>query len=691
MAALALAGLLFAFGSGLVFGAGPLPDADTLAVIDNTLRHEAPPPPGAPALVRELLARPLDALDARMIFERVVPRPLVEAASEAPPETPQPFEQLLAAYVTELVRARAELLVATGNAPFDEAALIADLRANGHPSADRLLQLAAATDLDGLAVANERFIGATTRFARALRTATGLPQQATRFETAIGTVVIGSRGNDRHGPGAALIIDPGGDDVYEREPASGGAVSVVIDLDGNDTYNGADVAVRAFSAIVDFAGDDRYELKGPGLGAALAGASLLLDLAGDDVYQVPQVGQGMAAFGIGALIDLGGNDRYDLDAWGQGFGLAGGLGLLWDAAGNDRYAARGPADGYDRGGGLSGAQGAGMGPRTLLAGGIGILRDDSGDDEYVAEMFAQGTGYFYGLGLLWDRGGNDRYQAVRYAQGTGVHEAAGVLRDEGGDDRYSLKVGVGQGMGLDLAVGVLVDASGNDEYTAGLLAQATATANGVGLLQDGGGSDRFEIASGDRQWGHAQWLRGLPSVGVFVYDSARATFRSDGAPLPAPPPPRKVAETEADGTCPAGIRVEPDEIEKVRREHFDAVFELGQRLGCALADPAQAEALWRALDTELSRHPATTLAGWIAIAFRLHPPPAPLRDALLARLDAHAHCSVRALALAAAPRADVARRALGSSCFRLQATALQTLQKLGAPIPAGAPLPAFLR
>ncbi|MEA3192227.1 MAG: hypothetical protein QOD26_560 [Betaproteobacteria bacterium] len=691
MAAHALAGLLFAFGTGLVLGAGPLPDAATLAVIGNTLRHEAPPPPTAPPLVRELLDQPLAALDAGAIFERAVPRPLVDAAVVAPPPAPQPFQRLLAEYIEELVRARAELLVATGNAPFDEAAMLADLRANGHPSADRLLQVAMATDLDGLAVANERFLIATMRFARALRTATDLPHQPTRIETAIGTVVVGSRGNDRHAPGAALIIDPGGDDIYERAPATGGAVSVVIDLDGNDTYNGADVAVRGFSAIVDFAGDDRYEMQGPGLGAAVAGASLLLDLAGNDTYRVPHVGQGMAAFGIGALLDLGGDDRYDLDAWGQGFGLAGGLGLLWDAAGNDRYAARGPADAFDRGGGLSGAQGAGMGPRTLLAGGIGILRDDAGDDEYIAEMFAQGTGYFYGLGLLWDRGGNDRYQAVRYAQGTGVHEAVGVLRDEAGDDRYELRFGVGQGMGLDLALGVLADASGDDAYTAGVLAQATATANGIGVLHDAGGADRFEIGSGERQWGQAEWLRGLPSTGVFVYDTARATFRSAGAALPAPPPPKKVFEAEPVGACPAGIKVDPAELGTVRREHFDAMFDLGQRLRCALADPAQSAALWPALDSELQRDPASALAAWIAIAFRFHPPPAPLRDSVLERLDAHPYCSVRVLALEAARRADVARRALAASCFRLQATAVRTLEKLGAPVPKDAPLPAFLR
>ena len=650
--------------------------AALLGIIDNILRHEAPPPRTAPPIVRELLARPLEAGNAPMIFDRVVPRPLIDAASLTPAQAgAQSFAPLLAAYVQELTLARSELLVATGNAPIDEAELLADVLKNGHPSADRLLQIDAATDSDGLAVANERFISATLRFARALRSVTDLPAETTRIDTAVGTIVIGSRE----------------DDVHQLAPATGGAISVVIDLGGNDTYNGANVAVRGFSAIVDLAGDDRYEMTGPGLGAALAGASLLLDFEGNDRYRAPHAAQGMAAFGIGALIDLAGDDRYELGAWGQGFALAGGLGLLWDAGGNDSYTARGPADAYDRGGGLSGAQGVAMGPRTLLAGGIGILRDDSGDDRYVAEMFAQGTGYYYGLGLLWDRAGNDRYQAVRYAQGSGVHEAVGVLHDEGGDDRYALSIGVGQGMGLDLAVGALVDAAGDDEYKAGGLAQATGTANGVGLLHDAGGAARFEIDYGDRQWGHAEWWRGLPTVGVFRFDAARATFSVGGKPLASPPKPRKASELEPQGGCPAGVQVAPAEIESVRREHFDAVFALGQRLRCALGDAQQAATLWPALEAELAQRPDSPLGAWIAASYGAHPPPPPLDRMLLERLDTHPYCSVRAGALNALPRADLARRALGSSCYELQAAAIKALQKLGEPIPADAPLPEFLR
>ena len=680
MAALALAAAL------LFFGAGPDLDArvarllderglgaEALSIIGNTLRHEAPPPRAAPQLVVDLLARPLQAVDAAAIFDRVVPRPLLEAAS--PARQAQPFDRLLAAYVAEVGLAREELLVATGNAPLDEPALLADVLANGHPSADRLLQVAAATDLDGLAVANERFILATTRFALALRSATGVPAETTRFDLAIGTIIIGARGDDTH----------------ELKPATHGAISVVIDLGGNDTYTGADVAVRGFSAIIDFDGDDRYDMRA-GLGAAIAGASLLVDHAGDDSYRARLFGEGAAGFGLAALIDLAGNDTYELDAWGQGFGLPGGVALLWDAGGNDRYTARGPADAYERGGGLSGAQGAGMGPRTMLAGGIGVLRDDAGDDVYVAEMFAQGTGYYYGLGLLWDRGGNDRYQAVRYSQGTGTHEAVGVLRDDGGNDRYELSVGVGQAMGLDLAVGVLYDAAGDDVYTAGLLAQAASTANGIGVLVDLDGANRWEIAQGERQWGHGEWLRDMPTFGVLLHDPARASFVSGGKALATPPAAKKVTEPEPAMTCPAGVAVDPREIETVRKDFFEALLEVSARIRCAVkGDAAKAETLWRALDAELARDPATPLGATMALAWREAPPPEALRQRMLARLDAHPYCSVRAAALSAVPRADVARRALRSACFRLQAAALRTLETLGEPAPADAPLPRFLR
>ena len=71
---LALAAGLLAAGC-----ATPPPRGEPLGVIDNILSHEGPPPP-SPPIVRELLAEPLEAMDARAIFERTVPEALRKLA-----------------------------------------------------------------------------------------------------------------------------------------------------------------------------------------------------------------------------------------------------------------------------------------------------------------------------------------------------------------------------------------------------------------------------------------------------------------------------------------------------------------------------------------------------------------------------------------------------------------------------------
>jgi hypothetical protein len=626
---------------------------DALRIIDNVVRHEAPPPRAAPAIVRELFARPLDAADARALFQRAVPRQL---ETFEPQKSDASFDSLLERYVGELAAAQRALLAASP--ALDEQPLIEAL-SHGLPGAEQLLGVANAVDAAGIERANALFLEATARFVRGLDP--DLAVAPRRLETAIGTVVIGSRGEDRHAPGAALIVDPGGDDTYVRAPASGGAISVIVDLAGNDRYRGADLAVRALSALIDLSGDDAYETDGPGLGAAIAGASLLFDRSGDDTYRSAYFGQGAAAFGTGALIDAAGNDAYRLLAWGQGLGLAGGLGLLWDRGGDDRYSVAGAADPFNRGL-LSGAQGAGFGWRTLLGGGIGILRDERGDDRYEAEMFAQGSGYYYGVGLLWDEGGDDRYRAVRYAQGSGAHEAIGVLRDEAGFDTYELAHGAGQGMGLDLALGVLVDGAGDDRYAARFHAQGTATANGLGLLADSGGADRLRVED-HYAWGTAEPLRGLPSVGLLLHDRARALFER--------------VEVQSSPTPSAAVApCEKVDLENLKRENFDALLAAGEALRCALL---QGEG-WEEAAALLQRDPADPLAAWIAPA--LAAAPEALQAKLRAVLWKHPRCGVRALAL---PKEHL-DTAMRSSCWRLQAAALRMRAR-----PEGATLPSFLR
>jgi hypothetical protein len=741
-------------------GLGP----DALSVIDNIIRHDGASPPAAPPMVRELLAGPLAAADAATLFDRAVPGALRRFVDEWSAQETAPLDpgsarillgDLLEPYLGELAEAQRVLRAAMRGKAFDARALASQLQ-DDLPSLSRLQGIAARFDQPLLRRATTLFLNATARFARALReggTRVEFPEEGARFESAAGEVVIGTRGDDAHSPGAAIIVDPGGNDTYIRMPALGGAISVIVDLGGDDRYRGSDLAVHGLSAIVDFSGNDDYAMAGPGLGAAIAGASIVVDFSGDDRYTADQFGEGAAAFGLGAIVDLAGNDTYRLRAGGQGFGLADGVGLLWDRAGNDTYVAAGLADVYERGGGLSWAQGAAFGYRTLLGGGIGILRDDAGDDRYEAELYAQGAGYYYGLGLLWDLGGSDRYRAVRYAQGAGVHEAVGVLRDESGNDRYELAVGVGQGMGLDLAAGVLVDAAGDDQYRAPLLAQGAATANGFGIVFDAGGADAWRVDDSRQAWGGAEWSRGLPTLGVLLYDPARAVFaRKEGAlspPLEAarygglqgnapfrhePAAARRCPDAAApagETTLPladalrrlapafAGGAFDPALYGDVRqrlvgrleasladlpRGDFDVAWSLGEALRCALAGASagDARAMWEGMERVLAAEPATPFAGAIAGVLRERAAPPPQMERLLAALDAHPGCGVRSAALrlrgtaatgetsrASALRA--AQSALRSPCWRLQASALAVLRQLGGAPADSAVLPSFLR
>ena len=736
-------------------GLGP----DALSVIDNVIRHDGKPPPAAPPIVRELLANPLAAADAASLFDRAMGEwgrsPVfhqVQDRGETGKPGSVPIFELLQPYLSELAEAQRILRSAARGDPVDTQALIAELRDN-LPSAGRLNEIAAGYDEPALRRAATLFLDATARFVRALRengARIAFPQRAAQFDSAVGVVVIGTRGEDVHWSGAAVIVDPGGNDTYLRAPTVDGATSVIVDLGGDDRYRGSDLVVHGLSAIVDFSGNDVYAMAGPGLAAAIAGASLVVDFSGDDRYAAELFGEGAAASGLGAIVDFAGDDTYRLRAGGQGFGLAGGVGLLWDRAGNDTYIAAGLPDTYGRGGGLSFAQGAAFGYRAFLGGGIGILRDDAGDDRYEAEMYAQGAGYFYALGLLWDRGGSDHYRAVRYAQGSGVHEAIGVLRDASGADRYELAFGVGQGMGLDLAVGVLTDAAGDDRYHAGVLAQGTATANGVGIAFDGGGADEWHVDDIRQAWGRAEWFRGLPTLGFLVYDPVRAIFSGKEGALSPPPEAarfggplgdapvrheperarrcpdaaatatpfamsladalRELAPAFAGGAFELGVYTDvqrrltarlEESLAELPRGDFEVAWPLSEALRCsaAAASAGDAQAMWDAMERVLAAEPATPFAGAIIVALRERSAPPQQMERVLAALDAHPYCGVRAAALRLRGSAGSARdtaitaaqAALRSPCWRLQATALAVLRQLGAAPADRTRLPTFLR
>jgi hypothetical protein len=651
---------------------------DGLRILSNVIEHDSSVPARAPLIVTQTLRDPLLATDAGAIFAATVPADL-RALGELPAAASADFDAALERYIGELAAAQAELMGAV--APFDEDALLAAVD-QGLP-VKQVIALHRSVDLERLSAAREIFVAATRQFVASVRNAP-IPA-AQRFESAIGTVVIGSPGNDEHASGAALIVDPGGDDVYRRTPTSAGAISVIVDLAGNDRYEGRDVTVHGLSAIYDLGGNDVYSAGGAGLAVAMAGVSLIVDLQGDDQYESGVFGQAAALFGWAALVDVAGNDRYRLKAFGQGYGGTAGVALLWDQSGKDEYVSEGLPDPFNRGGGISFAQGAASGWRGELGGGIGILRDDAGDDRYESQMFAQGSGFYYAFGVLWDGGGNDHYSAVRYAQGTAAHEAAGLLDDASGNDRYALTVGVGQGMGLDLAVGTLVDRGGDDAYGSVFLSQGTATANGFGLLADQGGASTFDMSADPRSWGDAQWLRGLPSVGVLLADRAQAKFTRSTVQVPAPFTGKYEPEPGPDckAANPAAVRA----ILADPARHLGA-----EELPCAVAaaTPEELASIWSAFDSSLSQPNAPFLQP-IAYALKEHPGPDVLMQKLGTLLKSHPRCVARALWAGTWASAEEAREVLDSPCWRLQAAALDRLKALGVTPPASESRPLFLR
>jgi hypothetical protein len=311
-------------------------------------------------------------------------------------------------------------------------------------------------------------------------------------------------------------------------------------------------------------------------------------------------------------------------------------------------------------------------------------------------------------------------------------------------------------MGLDLAVGVLVDAAGDDRYRATVLAQGTATANGVGFVFDHGGADAWHVDDAGRAWGRAEWSRGLPSLGLMLFDPVRSIFtRREGAVAVAPEAAQfggpfgdapASHEPVASRRCPdamapgkmesdtdfslaqalrrlapafAGGDFDPVTYAEVRQRlltqleaslarlpagDFDVAWSLGEALRCVAAGASEDEAqvMWNGMERALAAEPRTPFAGAIVGALRERPPPPHQMERMLAALESRPGCGAHAavLRLRAAAAADqasrasalaAARTALRSPCWRLQATALDVLKRLGAAPADRAALPTFLR
>jgi hypothetical protein len=344
-------------------------------------------------------------------------------------------------------------------------------------------------------------------------------------------VLLGTGKTTVSGP-AALIIDLGGDDEWQRAAVVDDAqmlVSVVLELNGNDRYAattpGPAYAAGGVALLVDVRGKDQYVSARLGQSAAALGVAALLDLAGDDQYRAEDFSQGYAFTGISYLLDRAGNDVYQAWAYAQGAGNGNGCSALADGEGDDRYVANGVwPDVYgDSGpGSFHGAsQGYSFGFRdgVLLPGGLATLADfGDGADYYESGNFSQGGAYFWGFGLMFDGGGDDENHGFRYSQGFGVHQAAGMRWDAGGNDSYFTQCAANCGAAWDEGVGWLLDESGDDRYEVGGLALGGTANTAVAILMDGGGDDHYGGGGGaDSQGGcGGSDYHNLPAIGALI-------------------------------------------------------------------------------------------------------------------------------------------------------------------------------
>ena len=365
---------------------------------------------------------------------------------------------------------------------------------------------------------------------------------ARHLVTPSGNIVIGGRDKNTYQldkmPGASVVIDLGGDDVYQEGTCSlSRPVLIVIDLEGDDAYQGSKPgiqgsAVLGISMLLDVQGNDAYRAQDVAQGSCLAGAGILIDYAGDDSYLGLRRIQGQAICGVGILVDRGGRDAYKGAMWAQGVGGPLGFAVLDDLEGNDHYYGGGrylnsyrddenPTPGYE-----GWAQGMGEGMRAVSNGGIGVILDGAGDDVYEFDYLSHGGGYWLGVGFARDFGGNDRRLGAtlkaydggnrterrfqRFGTGFGCHYALGFCFDDEGDDVYHGTI-MGLGFAWDCSIGGLFDFGGNDRYEAsGSTTKGVGAQAGLGILFDYNGDDVYQ--------GRGQ---GYASSGVSYHDLPR--------------------------------------------------------------------------------------------------------------------------------------------------------------------------
>lgn len=456
-------------------------------------------------------------------------KPMAEPGSVWPPDLPDPaqlpqplrFElALMLATMGQssqfLQRALAKLPSTATPALLRRQALDGNIQLFEEPDFRLLLPL---VEREALLAGMLDLIAATERLQRFVLATPQLPALAWTLTTPMGQIVVNTTGDNNHYQltDPLLVLDVGGDDVYEFLPCSSPSgklhpIRVLLDHQGNDrhisTAPGADPssATLGYGILWDTQGNDQYQGTQQAQASALFGAALLMDGGGNNQFFANSHAQGYAMGGLAVLLSGTGDDQFTAQTHAQGSAGPLGVALLIDPAGNERYTLDNtplllPSPQLpDRNASMG--QGAGRGILATTsdgrstAGGIGMLMDLAGDDHYVAQVFAQGAGYQEGLGFLVDDTGHDHFEAAWYALGAAAHRGAGVLLKRGtGNDTYQASHSISIGAAHDFSVGIFLDEGGNDSYTVGDLSLGVAHDNSTALFVDAAGDDHYEVTA----------------------------------------------------------------------------------------------------------------------------------------------------------------------------------------------------
>lgn len=414
------------------------------------------------------------------------PAPPMTPARELPPA----LAQAVAGLAGALVAAKPHLDAARASLTDDERRAFAEMygwSVGATPAEDELSTRRLRQRLDGLKNYRESEMRAAAALIlpaldAALRQVEGQSFRVTkrlRWPTPAGDILIGRSGDDvyRKGDldGVALLLETGGDNVYETPVAFAGPgeARIAIDLGVNVSVNTSTSAPTAGSSYFGFAamalpnpaGFKRINTGDYSQGSTIGGVGIFTVAGNCDAY-AGRYAQGAAVAGVAIFDGHGSGSRYESTGSGQGAGFVRGAGIFRHN-GNDATLRGGLAepDPRESKGSVSLCQGVGFGRRAFTGGGIGIC-SLTGDNIFVlASYFAQGSGYWHAAGAFRIHGNGCRVQGRRYDLGAGTHAAFGHFESIGDRTRI-LNWGVGPSYGWDHAVGSAVIIGDNVEIQA---------------------------------------------------------------------------------------------------------------------------------------------------------------------------------------------------------------------------------